>query len=111
MLKLSKKKIVFCFISALIIIGLFSYYPIKVLITESMGHLKPTGWYINSESEYFSLKGRKRNEVVQWLQGMPFEFYPMGYRYESPYTFDEWLKKGEKIEDLEETLLSLYNSR
>jgi hypothetical protein len=104
--------VIICGFGLLIAIGLFGYYPIKALIIKATVRKQPTGWYLYPHpNDYFSLKGRERNEVVQWLQGMPVEYYPMGCRYESPYTFEEWLDNGAKIEGLEDTLLSLFVSR
>ncbi len=71
----------------------------------------PTGYYIDPPRNYFYLKDQKQNKVVQWLQRIPRETYLMGERYESPYTFEEWMEKGKDIDGLEDTLLFLYTSR
>ncbi len=71
----------------------------------------PTGYYIDPPRNYFYLKDRKQNKVVQWLQRIPRKTHPMGERYESPCTFEDWLGKGQDIDDLEDTLLFLYTSR
>lgn len=77
----------------------------------SAGSMTPTGWYIESPEDYFSVNDRKVNEVVQWLQGMPYPKSYMGMLETSPYTYDEWLKRGKGIDGLEGILLAIYDSK
>lgn len=67
-----------------------------------------TGWYVLPESEYVRFKDRKQDVCARWLQGMPANKSFMELLENSPYTFDEWVDRGMKIDYLEETLLSFY---
>lgn len=93
----------------LVILGVFGYYGSKILCTKSVVPMHE--WYIVSPDQYICLKDRKLNNVVQWLQRMPYNRSLMGSLIESPYTFEEWLDKGQNINDLESILLRLYDSR
>ena len=104
-----KKIIIFSSAIFLVVLTFLGYYGGRILFTKPP-HF-PNGWYINSPDEYFCLKDKKKNEIIQWLQGMPYENSLMGSLSESSYTFDEWLNKGEQLEDIESSLLWLYKSK
>lgn len=95
----------------LAIIGLLVYYGVIILWSQHDSADLPTGWYIDPPNDYFYLKDKKQNQVVQWLQGIPYETSLLDYRSPSPYTFADWVEKGYRINDLEETLLVLYDSQ
>jgi len=107
---ISAKAIIIAFLIVLFIVsGFCGYYGIMILSTKPP--CPPTGWYVDSPDEHFYLKDKKQNEVVQWLQRMPYRTSLLGSLSESPYTFDEWLEKGRDIDELEDTLLFLYDSQ
>lgn len=109
----STKKIILIplFLTLFLFVAAFLYYGSIIIWPPRPHPILPTGWYIPSPDGYFYLKDPQENKTVQWLQGMPYPKSYMDRLIESPYTFEEWLKEGSKINDLEETLLRLYNSK
>lgn len=95
----------------LIVFGVFTYYQTFIINKLHPSTALPNGWYICPPDDYFHLKDKNKNEVVQWLQSMPYRKSMMGLLEESPYTYDEWIDRGMHIENLEDTLLSLYESK
>jgi len=95
----------------LVFAGLFAYYGSIIVWPPDPKPALPTGWYIVPPSNYFHLKEPQKNEVVQWLEGVPYHKSYLNFLIESPYTYDEWLRKGHSFENVEKILLELYCSR
>jgi hypothetical protein len=95
---------------------LWSLYIISIIATLSNGCSKRTNdiqidtWVIRPPSTYRHVKQPEQDRVFQWLQGEPIQNpRPWMEVIPSPYTFDEWVDRGRKIDHGEDILIDCYN--
>lgn len=65
-------------------------------------------WYMMPPQTYRHVEAKQTDQVLQWLQGVPTtrHFFSLA-QIKSPYTYDEWTKKGQDIKNAEQILIDL----
>ena len=66
-------------------------------------------WYIGDPSEYYRVDDPQQNAVLDWLQSEPTT-RNVGPVLPSPYSFEEWEKRGRNIPNIENHLIDLYQN-
>jgi len=73
------------------------------------GAVDNRNWYIYPPSNYEHLKNSREDKVYCWMQGQPLPNRRHDDLVEpSPYSMEQWIKRGRDIEEIEHTLLSFY---